>query len=126
MPEREPLHLANICALCDVDTQYAGYLFKGYPKAKIYQDYRKMLDNEKEIDAVVIGTPDHNHAHIAARAMKMGKHLYCENPLCKTICEVRKLAEIAKEMDVVTQMGNQGHASDNARLINEWCENHMV
>ncbi|MBN2028622.1 Gfo/Idh/MocA family oxidoreductase [bacterium] len=120
MPEREPVHLANIYALCDVDSQYAGYIFAGYPKAKIYTDYRRMLDNEKEIDAIVIGTPDHNHAHIAAYAMKMGKHVYCEKPLCKTIYEARKLAEIAKEMDVVTQMGNQGHASEDARLINEW------
>ncbi|MBN2029527.1 Gfo/Idh/MocA family oxidoreductase [bacterium] len=119
-PPREPLHLANIYALCDVDQDFAAYLFNGYPKAKIYQDWRKMLDAEKEIDAVVIATPDHNHATIAAHAMRMGKHVYCEKPLCKTIYEARKLAEIAKEMDVVTQMGNQGHASDNARLINEW------
>jgi predicted dehydrogenase len=119
-PEREPRKHANIYALCDVDTDYAGRIFKGYPKAKVYQDFRKMLDNEKEIDAVVIGSPDHTHAVMATWAMKMGKHVYCEKPLCKTIYEARKLAETAKKMNVVTQMGNQGHASEDARLINEW------
>jgi predicted dehydrogenase len=118
--EREPTKLANIYALCDVDTDFAGRIFKGYPKAKVYQDFRKMLDKEKGIDAVVIGTPDHSHAVIASWAMKMKKHVYVEKPMAKTIYECRKLAEIAKEMNVVTQMGNQGHASDDARLINEW------
>jgi predicted dehydrogenase len=74
-----------------------------------------MLDNEKEIDAVVIGTPDHMHAPIAAYAMKMGKHVYVEKPVCKTVFESRELRRIAKEMDVVTQMGNQGHASEGTR-----------
>jgi predicted dehydrogenase len=125
-PVREPIHLANIYALCDVDSNYAGYVFKGYPKAKIYTDWRRMLDKEKSIDAVVIGTPDHNHAPIAAAFMREKKHVYCEKPLCKTIYEARKLAEIAKEYDVVTQMGNQGHASDNARLINEWIRSGVI
>ncbi len=61
------IKLANIYALCDVDPGYAGHIFKGYPKAKIYSDWREMLDKEKSIDAVVIGTPDHNHAPIASR-----------------------------------------------------------
>jgi predicted dehydrogenase len=126
MPVREPIHLANIYALCDVDSNYAGYVFKGYPKAKIYTDWRRMLEKEKSIDAVVIGTPDHNHAPIAAAFMREKKHVYCEKPLCKTIYETRKLAEIAKEYDVVTQMGNQGHASDNARLINEWIRSGVI
>lgn len=118
--EREPIKLANIYALCDVDTEYAGRIIKGYPKAKLYQDYREMLDKEKELDAVVIGTPDHTHAVIAMHAMNLGKHVYCEKPLTKTIVEARKLAETAKKMNVVTQMGNQGHAGEGGRLINEW------
>ncbi len=124
--ERQPRKLANIYALCDVDTEFAAHIFKGYPKAKVYQDFRKMLDREKEIDAVVIGTPDHTHAVIAAYAMKMGKHVYVEKPMCKTIYEARKLAEIAKEMDVVTQMGNQGHATEGTRLTVEWIQSGAI
>ncbi len=67
---------------------YAGHIFKGYPKAKIYSDWREMLDKEKSIDAVVIGTPDHNHAPIAAAFMSAKKHVYVEKPMAKTIVEV--------------------------------------
>ncbi len=125
-PAREPVKLANIYALCDVDTDFAAHIFKGYPKAKVYTDWREMLDKEKSIDAVVIGTPDHSHAPIAAAFMRQKKHVYAEKPLCKTIYEARKLAEIAKEYDVVTQMGNQGHASEGARLINEWIQSGAI
>ncbi len=123
---RQPVKLANIYALCDVDTNFAAHVIKGYPKAKVYTDWRRMLDKEKSIDAVVIGTPDHNHAPIAAAFMRQKKHVYVEKPLCKTIYECRKLAEIAKEYDVVTQMGNQGHASEGARLINEWIQSGAI
>ncbi len=126
-PEREPVRLANIYALCDVDTAFAAHVIKGYPKAKVYTDWRRMLDKEKSsIDAVMIGTPDHNHAPIAAAFMREKKHIYIEKPMCKTIYECRKLAEIAKEYDVVTQMGNQGHASEGARLINEWIQSGAI
>ena len=124
--EEQPRKLANIYALCDVDTEFAGYIFKGYPKAKVYQDFRKMLDNEKEIDAVLIGTPDHAHALIAAYAMRLGKHVYVEKPMCKTIYESRKLREIAKEMNVVTQMGNQGHATEGSRMTVEWIQSGAI
>jgi predicted dehydrogenase len=124
--ERTPVRLANIYALCDVDTSFAAHVFKGYPKAKVYTDWRKMLENEKSIDAVVIGTPDHNHAPIAAAFMREKKHVYVEKPMCKTIFECRKLAEIAKEYNVVTQMGNQGHASEGARQINEWIQSGVI
>lgn len=126
MPAREPVKLANIYALCDVDTDFAAHIFKGYPKAKVYTDWRQMLEKEKSIDAVMIGTPDHNHAPIAAAFMREKKHVYVEKPMCKTIYECRKLAEIAKEYDVVTQMGNQGHASEGARLINEWIQSGAI
>jgi len=118
--EARPRKLANIYALCDVDTAFAAHVFAGYPKAKVYQDFRKMLDNEREIDAVVIGTPDHTHAVIAAYAMRMGKHVYVEKPMCKTVHECRELTRIAKAMNVVTQMGNQGHATEGSRQTVEW------
>lgn len=123
---RKPIKLANIYALCDVDTDFSAHVIKGYPKAKVYTDWREMLDKEKSIDAVMIGTPDHSHAPIAAAFMRQKKHVYCEKPLCKTIFEARKLAEIAKEYNVVTQMGNQGHASEGARLINEWIQSGAI
>ncbi len=107
VPE-DPKRLANIYALCDVDTEKAGFMFQAYPRAKLYVDWREMLDKEPEIDAVMIATPDHNHAPIAAAAMKMGKHVYVEKPMCKTVYETRELRRVAKEAGVVTQMGNQG------------------
>ena len=125
-PVRQPVKLANVYALCDVDTDFAAHIIKGYPKAKVYTDWRQMLDKEKSIDAVMIGTPDHSHAPIAAAFMRQKKHVYAEKPLCKTIFECRKLAEIAKEYDVVTQMGNQGHASEGARQINEWIQSGAI
>lgn len=103
---------ANIYALCDVDSKYAGHIFAGYPKAKKYDDFRKMIDKAKDLDAVVIGTPDHTHAVIAAYAMNAGKHVFVEKPMAKTIHEVRFLKELAKKTGVVTQMGNQGHNNE--------------
>ncbi|HOK27000.1 MAG TPA: Gfo/Idh/MocA family oxidoreductase [Bacteroidales bacterium] len=123
---RREIRLANIYALCDVDSEYAAHVFKGYPKAKIYNDWRVMLEKEKSIDAVVIGTPDHNHAPIAAAFMKEKKHVYCEKPLAKTIYECRRLAEIAKETGVVTQMGNQGHAAEGSRRTVEWIQSGVI
>lgn len=120
------INLANIYALCDVDSEYAGYLFKGYPKAKIYSDWREMLEKEKSIDAVVIGTPDHNHAPIAAAFMRAKKHIYVEKPMAKTIFEVRQLAKLAKETGVVTQMGNQGHATEGTRRTVEWIQSGVI
>ncbi|MBN1481595.1 gfo/Idh/MocA family oxidoreductase [candidate division KSB1 bacterium] len=117
---RQPKELANVYAICDVDLDYAKKTIEHYPKAKVYQDFRKMLDELKEIDAVVIATPDHTHAVIAMHAMKMGKHVFCQKPLTRTIYEARVLAKTAKETGVVTQMGNQGHATEGARLIKEW------
>lgn len=109
----------NIVALCDVDSKYAAPVFAQYPNAKTYKDYRVLLEKEN-IDAVVIATPDHTHAVIAAAAMRAGKHVYCQKPLTHTIHEARKLAEIAKECKVVTQMGIQGHSSRDARRLCEW------
>jgi predicted dehydrogenase len=110
----------NIVALCDVDWDHAANTFKRYPNAKRYKDFRQMLEQEKSIDAVVVGTPDHNHAIVSMAAIKAGKHVYCEKPLTRTVYEARALAKAAREAKVATQMGNQGMAFEGNRLINEW------
>lgn len=110
----------NIYALCDVDHDYAGPVFETYPNAKVYTDFRKMLDNEPEIDAVVVSTPDNNHAAVAIYAMQNGKHVYVQKPLARTLYETRRLVEVARETGVKTQMGNQGHAMEGTYRIREW------
>ncbi len=110
----------NIVALCDVDEKYAANTYKLYPKAKIYRDFRKMLETDKSIDAVVIGTPDHVHTVVASTAMKMGKHVYCAKPLTKTIFEARMLVKAAREAKVSTQMSVQSDASEADRILCEW------
>jgi len=116
----------NIMALCDVDHQYAAQTFAEYPKAKVYVDYRDMLDKEKHIDGVMIATPDHTHAVIAAEAMRRGKHVYCQKPLTHDVYESRMLAEIAKETGARTQMGIQGHSGEGGRLVCEWIWNGAI
>jgi predicted dehydrogenase len=109
----------NIVALCDVDWRHAAGTFKRFPNAKRYKDYRKMLDEVKDIDAVVVATPDHVHAFASIAAMERGKHVYCEKPLTHSVWEARRVAEIAKQRGVATQMGNQGQASDDTRRLCE-------
>ncbi len=101
---------ARVVALCDCDARQAAESFKNYPDAKQYSDWRRLLDQEKGIDAVLVATPDHNHAIISIAAMKLGKHVYCEKPLAHSIWEAREMARVAGEMRVATQMGTQGHA----------------
>ena len=110
----------NIVALCDVDHKYARGAFKKFPDARRYVDYRVMLEKQKDIDAVLIATPDHTHAVIAMAAIKAGKHVYCQKPLAHNVYETRVLARAAKENDVVTQMGIQGHSAEGINLICEW------
>ena len=111
----------NLVALCDVDENYAAKEFAKYPNAKRFTDYRVMLDKlGKEIDGVVIGTPDHTHAVIAMEAMRRGKHVYCEKPLAHSVHDVRELMAAAHKHKVVTQLGNQGHSSDSIRRVCEW------
>lgn len=114
------LESQNIVALCDVDHAYAAGTFKRYPRAKTYTDYRRMLDQEKGIDSVVVATPDHTHAVISMACMRAGKHVYCQKPLTHDVREARRLAEVARETGVTTQMGIQGHSKDGCRLIVEW------
>ena len=111
----------NIVALCDVDERRAAGTFKKYPDAKRFKDFRKMLDAAgKDIDAVVVGTPDHTHAVACQAVMKRGKHVYCEKPLAHSIGEIRALRKTAREAKVITQLGNQGHASGRIRSLCEW------
>jgi predicted dehydrogenase len=94
-----------------------------YAKSKKYADYREMLEKErKNLDGVVIATPDHTHALAASAAMQLGKGVYVQKPLTYTVQESRRLAELAKSTGVATQMGNQGHSTDSARKINEWVQ----
>jgi len=110
----------NIVALCDVDSAHAGGIFHRYEGAKVFTDYRRMLEEQKDIDAVVIATPDHQHAIIAMAAMRAGKHVYCEKPLTHTVSEARQLTKAAREFQVATQMGNQGQASEGTRRLCEF------
>lgn len=106
----------NIVALCDVDERLAHSAQQACPNAKFFQDFRKMLEQMRnQIDAVVVSTPDHTHAVAAAMAMRMGKHVYCEKPLTRTIWEARMLRDLARRYKVATQMGNQGTASNELR-----------
>lgn len=110
----------NIVALCDVDWDYSGNSFKRWPLAKKHKDYRVMLEEQKDIDAVVIATPDHSHALPAILAMREGKHVFLQQPLAHSVYESRILTETAQRYGVATQMGNQGNSGDGIRKICEW------
>jgi predicted dehydrogenase len=143
MGSQNALELAqsqHIGAVCDVDLQYSQRCVEGkltdannqvrpegtilkeqFLKARRYTDFREMLSKEKGIDGVVVATPDHLHASIAKAAMDAGKHVYVQKPLTATVHEARVLrAHAISHPKLITQMGNQGHSSDGARLINEW------
>ena len=109
----------NIVALCDVDELKLKACAKDYPQAKCYRDYRRMLDVQTGLDAIVISTPDHHHAPAASRAIHLGKHVYCQKPLSHTVWEARHLAELAHRKGVATQMGNQGHSYEGNRRMCE-------
>lgn len=111
--------ISNVVAMCDVNDERAGDAFQKVPQAKKFTDFRRMLDEMKEIEAVIVATPDHLHATIAATAMRMGKHVYCEKPLTRTLHEARVLGELAASSKVATQMGNQGTASEAFRRATE-------
>ncbi len=111
----------NVVALCDVDLARARDSFAEHPKAKQFRDFRKMLDDvDKQIDAVVVSTPDHTHAVAVMAALARGKHVYCEKPLAHTVAEVRAIRAAAAKAGVVTQLGNQGHSYDHIRTFCEW------
>ncbi|MBN1987348.1 MAG: Gfo/Idh/MocA family oxidoreductase [Prolixibacteraceae bacterium] len=111
----------NIVALCDVDWKYAERnSFVRWTQAKKYKDYRTMFDTQKDIDAVMIATPDHSHALPAVMAMREGKHVYVQKPLTHSVYESRILRETANKYGVATQMGNQGNSGDGIRAVCEW------
>lgn len=111
----------NIVVLCDVDWRNAAGAFRRYPNARKYRDFRRMLDKEaKNLDAVTVATPDHIHAVASMAAIKRGKHVYCEKPLTHSVYEARMMAQAAREHKVATQMGNQGQASEETRLMCEY------
>ncbi len=118
---------ANYVALCDVDEVRAAGTFNAHPLARRYRDFREMLDKEsKHIDAVSVGTPDHTHAVAAMAAIRCNKHVYVQKPLTHTIYECRMLTEAASKAGVMTSMGNQGHATEGARLTNEWIQAGLI
>ncbi len=110
----------NIVALCDVDPDNARKARGQFPRADYFTDYRKLFDKvAKSLDAVVVSTPDHNHALPACIAMSLGKHVYCEKPMAETVNEVRHMRAMAAKHKVATQMGTQIHAGDNYRRVVE-------
>ncbi len=113
----------NVVAMCDVDDKRAAEGYEAYPNAKRYKDFRKMLDDMgKQIDAVMISTPDHTHFPAAMAAMQLGKHVFVEKPLAHNIWQLRTLQKAAHHYNVITQMGNQGHATDGIRRVKEWVD----
>jgi predicted dehydrogenase len=117
----------RVVALCDVD--FSGTAAKSvtaFPKAKLYADYREMLDKEKDIDAVTISTPDHVHGPAAAYAMQRGKHVYVQKPMTHNIREARMLTEMARNQKVVTQMGNQGASNPLLDMVKKWVDSDKI
>ncbi|MEA5128850.1 MAG: Gfo/Idh/MocA family oxidoreductase [Proteiniphilum sp.] len=123
-PNLVGMNTENIIGLCDVDWKYADNCFKEFPQAKRYKDWRRMFDEiGKDIDGIMISTPDHTHAIIAAMALTMNKHVYCQKPLTHSIYESRLLTKLAGQHKVATQMGNQGNSGDGVRQLCEWIWN---
>ena len=117
----------NIVALADIDAKFLDAAGTKYKGARKYKDFRVMLEKEGDrLDAVIVATPDHTHAPAAAMALRMGKHTYCEKPLTHTVYEARRLAELAAEKNLVTQMGTQIHAETNYRRVVELVESGTI
>lgn len=117
----------RVVALCDVDfSGSAKRSIENFPKAKRYNDYRVMLEQEKDIDAVTISTPDHVHGPAAAFAMQRGKHVYVQKPMTHNIREARILTEMARTQKVVTQMGNQGGSNPLLGMVQKWVDDGVI
>ncbi|MFC3417542.1 Gfo/Idh/MocA family protein [Algoriphagus hitonicola] len=117
----------RVVALCDVDfSGSAKSSVDRFPKAKLYADYREMLDKETDIDAVTISTPDHVHGPAAKYAMERGKHVYVQKPMTHNIREARMLTEMARSQKVVTQMGNQGGSNPLLKLVQQWVDEDRI
>ncbi|WDI41397.1 Gfo/Idh/MocA family oxidoreductase [Bremerella sp. P1] len=111
----------NLVALCDIDDNYLNKAASQYDKHKSnkYNDFRVLLDKEKNIDAVVVSTPDHTHAPASMWAMHLGKHVYCEKPMTHTVHEAREMTDFAVKNKLATQLGTQIHAGNNYRRVVE-------
>ncbi len=121
--DEEGIPVENVVAMCDVDEKRAAEGFGTFPNARKFKDFRKMLDEMgNEIDAVMISTPDHTHFPAAMAAMQLGKHVYVEKPLAHNVWQLRTLKKAAHEYKVITQLGNQGHATDGIRRVKEWVD----
>jgi predicted dehydrogenase len=116
---------ANIAALCDVDSTSLQTAAASFPSAKTFTDFRDLL-HHPNLDAVLIGTADHTHAVITAAALRAGKHVYCEKPLCHTISELRAITALANETHLVTQLGVQNHAQPNVRHVIELIQSNVI
>ena len=117
----------NIVALCDVDDRQAKKYREMFPSAPYFRDYRVMLEKEqKNIDAILVSSPDHMHYPQAMAAIQLGKHVYCEKPLTHDIWEARMLTEAARTKAVVTQMGNQGASSKGTRVTEAIVQSGMI
>jgi predicted dehydrogenase len=112
----------SVVALCDADSKRCAQVAKKFAGAELFQDYRRLFDKRKDIDAVVIATPDHMHAVITAMALRAGKHVYVEKPMAHSIEECRVVTALAKKHNRVTQVGNGGHAGEGIRLTREWIQ----
>ena len=110
--------ISNIVALCDVDDNRLAPVAEKFPGAKTYRDFRRLVD-QKDIDAIVVATPDHTHAVASVAALQSGRHLYCEKPLARTVSETRIITETARQTKRVTQIGTQIHAGGNYRRVVE-------
>lgn len=106
----------NIVALCDINSDYLAAARQKFPDAAPYRDFRRMLDRN-DLDAVVIGTPDHTHAVATVAALRSGRHVYCEKPLAHTVSEARRIAEVARRHKRITQLGTQIHATNNYHQV---------
>ncbi|MDR2862450.1 MAG: Gfo/Idh/MocA family oxidoreductase [Puniceicoccales bacterium] len=114
---------ATIIGLCDVDSRNLAGAKKRFPKASAFTDYREMFDKlGKEIDAVTVSIPDHMHFSVAYTAVGLGKHVYVQKPLTHTVDQTRRLAALAAEKGIVSQMGNQGNSTPHIRILKEWYE----
>jgi len=115
----------NIVALCDIDDNYLARAGKQFPAATTYNDFRKMME-QKDIDAVVVATPDHVHAAASSAAILSGRHIYCEKPLAHSVFEVRRVTELARQHQRVSQMGTQIHAESNYRRVVEMIKSNAI
>jgi predicted dehydrogenase len=118
---KEGQETENVVAMCDVDEGRASEGFNKFPNAKKYKDFRKMFDEMgDQIDVVMVSTPDHTHFAATMAGMQLGKHVYVEKPLAHNVWQLRTLKKAAHYYNVITQMGNQGHATDGIRRVKEW------